>query len=143
MNSPRYYWAERLTNGRVFTSNAYAEGGLTHRGRWPWPAWVSRKALWDDYLLWFNDGFCQDHKVDDPGSVTDFFRAMKPYLYPEGANSTATSFEVRLFKRADKHWVPVTVRRKFIRMPDLEEARMRFKIVNAALDIGAADAYIL
>lgn len=138
-NTPRLYWSARLNNKDIFFRKPVREA-VDYLGRAQWPEWVSRKALYDDYVAWFK---AQWQPVAErlPGAEavtevnpSDFFDALRPYLYEEFTNATASTFPVTVQQFHRGHWIPVTVRRKFIRVPEFGLAEELYRAEKQRLD---------
>lgn len=136
MNIPRLYWAARLNTRQALYKGPVREGA-DYRGQWPWPEWLSRKSMWEDYLIWFEEQYLPVHKypMDPlPGSPVAFFDAINRYLYPDYHNAVASTFPVEVQEFHRGRWIKVVVRRKFIRLPSLIEAQAIYDMVKKRLD---------
>lgn len=139
MNIPRLYWASRLNTRRALYKEPVREYA-DYRGSWPWPEWISRKSMWDDYLTWFQEQYLPVHKYPmdpEPGSPVAFFDALNPYLYEDFTKVSASSFPVEVQEFHKGRWLKVAVRRKFIRLPEHAKALSIYDAIKKRLDAQA------
>lgn len=139
MIAHRLYWRSRLNAESLFYRKPVRHG-FDYCGRERWPDWVSRKALWDDYNAWFSEQYAPTadrlpmSEPSDPGSVEQFFDALKPYLYDRHTPATASSLPVTVQEFHRGKWLPVVVRRRFIRVPPLEDAERLYSVQKQKID---------
>lgn len=137
------YWRERLQSGNPIRLEALQ--GVNYKRPQdinpedPWPKAVSKQALLQDYMAWFDEvyikpfldtPFYQDCPEQLPKAATEleFFTTMSPFIHLVGRDQQIRSYPVHEQRFFEEKWVTVKVRRNFVRLCNLKEHVASFEL---------------
>lgn len=124
------YWRSRLEEGAIFASFADRQEGYDYRRSAVdqsalWPNRVAKDSLYDDYVNWVSRT-----KYVRPGTKSEFYRVLQPFLYVYGNKKHTTRHDVNKRMVAGDRIVSGRVQRYFIRVPPVDVCRAHARLVS-------------
>lgn len=130
MNPVRLYWKSRLNDACVFYDTAAVREGVDYRGDLPWPKWVSRAALFDDFQTWFEREYAPNNRegaVDSPYlREAVFLKQVNKYLYGPFMRHVTSTFPVKVRKFKRGRWLVITEYHRFVRLMSHADSEARY-----------------
>lgn len=142
------YWKERLAARNPLRLEALRIVGFNVKPRRdrmedPWPHSVAKQAMFEDYLVWFDQvylppfqeaEFYQDFpdQLPKPADQLEFFTTMSPFVHVLGRKQQTRSYFVPKVTGHEGRWITVKVYRNFVRLCEWEDHVAQFELLTGS-----------